>query len=94
MAVGPNEQGWCVAIAGVSVSGTGGGRADKKASSKAEGNEGGEIGGMMGDKTEAEVAEAEGCLVVKRVRLVAVDGECGVITRLAEEWELLWLNCG
>jgi hypothetical protein len=45
-------------------------------------------------KQRAEVVEAEGCLVAKRARLVVVDGECGVITRLAEEWELLQLNCG
>jgi hypothetical protein len=52
MAMGPNERGWCVAIAGVNAAGTGGGRADKKGSGKAEGDERGEIGGAVGDKTE------------------------------------------
>jgi hypothetical protein len=40
-------------------------------------------------KQRAKVVEVVGCLAVKRVRLVAADGEHGAITRLAEGQELL-----
>jgi hypothetical protein len=45
-------------------------------------------------RQRAEAAEAVGCLVVRRARLVAADGERGAIARLVEGRELSQLNRG